>query len=101
MSNKRRKIDVPDSVNPIGHIDWCIKDNARNHRTSKYDLVHDKESPSPVLRRGQSFKIILKYTDRDFSKEWDRVVLTLKFGKNPSRRKGTLITVPVENESFT
>ncbi|CAL4062405.1 unnamed protein product [Meganyctiphanes norvegica] len=100
-SKRQKTDDKPDTINPIGYVDWCIKDNARKHRTIKYDLVHDKQSPTPVLRRGQSFKIIVNYTDRDFSREWDRVSLSLKFGNRPSRRKGTLIQLHVVNDNFT
>lgn len=93
--------DIPSSVNTISNVDRCIMENAANHRTIKYDLVDEQQPPSPVLRRGQSFKIIVNFTDRDFTREHDRVVLSLKFGPSPIRNKGTLITLPVVNDSFT
>jgi len=92
--------ETPSGLNKVERVHWYIKDNARNHNTLKYDLIHDKE-PKPVLRRGQAFYIACRMRERDFDVTKDRVVLNFKFGAKPSVQKGTMAVVPVKNEKFT
>ncbi|XP_050728969.1 hemocyte protein-glutamine gamma-glutamyltransferase-like [Eriocheir sinensis] len=87
-------------ANKVERVHWYIKPNAQNHKTIKYDLIHDKENPKPVLRRGQPFYLAVRFTE-NFDLEKDRVVLNFKFGHKPSVSKGTLGIVAVKNDKFT
>lgn len=90
----------PTSANKVDRLHWYIKDNAKTHRTIKYDLVHDTKDPKPVLRRGQAFYLAIRFHN-DFDIAKDRVVLNFKFGAKPAVQKGTMAVVTVENDKFT
>ncbi|KAK8383906.1 hypothetical protein O3P69_015979 [Scylla paramamosain] len=90
----------PTGANKVERVHWYIKDNARNHKTIKYDLVHDKEKPRPVLRRGQLFYLAIRFQE-NFDQAKDRVVLNFRFGHKPSVSKGTLGVVMVKNDKLT
>lgn len=62
-------------------------ENARNHHTDNFELVHF-DPPSAVLRRGQTFNIALRF-NRDYIDETDIVRLLFSFGPNPSAMRGT------------
>lgn len=63
------------------------KDNAKLHHTINYELVH-LEPATPVLRRGQSFHIALRF-NREYVDETDIVRLLFNFGPNPNVLRGT------------
>ncbi|XP_003491121.1 hemocyte protein-glutamine gamma-glutamyltransferase [Bombus impatiens] len=63
------------------------KENAKAHRTISYELVH-LEPATPVLRRGQSFYVALRF-NRDYVAETDIVRLLFSFGPNPNVLRGT------------
>ncbi|CAL4102899.1 unnamed protein product, partial [Meganyctiphanes norvegica] len=88
-------------INRVEHVQWYCKENAKDHHTSDYKLTVDKQSPQAVLRRGQSFGVGIKFKDRDFNIEQDRVLLNFEFGTQPSIQKGTLGVIQVENDNFT
>lgn len=64
----------------VDRVHWYIKDNAKNHNTIKYDLVHDNSEPRPVLRRGLTFYLAIRFQS-DYDVTRDRVILNFKFGK--------------------
>lgn len=90
----------PSGANKVDRVHWYIKQNAKNHKTAKYDLVHDTENPKPVLRRGQPFYLAVRFQE-NFDVAKDRVVLNFKFGHKPSVSKGTMGVVMVKNDKFT
>ncbi|XP_071540958.1 hemocyte protein-glutamine gamma-glutamyltransferase-like [Panulirus ornatus] len=98
--NEEEAEKPPTSANQVERVHWYIKDNAKNHNTIKFDHVHDKEDPKPVLRRGQTFYLAMRF-QKAFDSERDRIVLNFKFGSKPSVQKGTMNVVTVENEKFT
>lgn len=57
------------------------KENAVSHKTDKYELVHDEESPIAILRRGLSFTMAIRFTNRAFDKTKDYVRLLFNYGK--------------------
>ncbi|XP_033202581.1 hemocyte protein-glutamine gamma-glutamyltransferase [Bombus vancouverensis nearcticus] len=63
------------------------KENAKAHRTISYELVH-LEPATPVLRRGQSFHVALRF-NREYVAETDIVRLLFSFGPNPNVLRGT------------
>ncbi|XP_037801812.1 hemocyte protein-glutamine gamma-glutamyltransferase-like isoform X1 [Penaeus monodon] len=103
--NRRRRDEnesekPPSSANNVDRAHWYIKDNAKNHKTIKYDLVHDETDPKPVLRRGQTFYLALRFKE-NFDVKKDRVLLNFNFGHKPSVQKATKAVIPVQNDKFT
>ncbi|XP_018024988.1 hemocyte protein-glutamine gamma-glutamyltransferase [Hyalella azteca] len=88
-------------INRVDRIHFYIKDNATQHNTIKFDQVHDVNSPKPVLRRGQTFYLAIRFKERNIDFEQDRVILNFVFGPRPSVTKGTMAVIAVENRSFT
>nr|CAD7425375.1 unnamed protein product [Timema monikensis] len=78
-------------------------ENAKRHHTERYELIHEAENPSVILRRGQEFELLVKFRERGFDPSKDIVRLVFTFGKargnsrpplavsgaNPSPVKGT------------
>ncbi|XP_060814180.1 hemocyte protein-glutamine gamma-glutamyltransferase-like [Bombus pascuorum] len=63
------------------------KENAKAHHTISYEMVH-LEPATPVLRRGQSFHVALRF-NREYVAETDIVRLLFSFGPNPNVLRGT------------
>lgn len=55
-------------------------ENAKNHYTDRYEVVHN-EPPSPVLRRGQEFFLAIRFNSRGYRDEADIVHLVFNHGK--------------------
>lgn len=77
-------IPQPNVTNKPGPIEvvaceFYIKDNAKAHRTEDYDLLNEKD-PSPVLRRGQPFRMAIRF-NRPFNVDSDSVTVELTLGK--------------------
>lgn len=64
----------------VEHVDLHLLKNATSHRTNKYDLIRGN-SAIPVLRRGQTFTISIKFKQRAYEKNTDNVRLIFNFGK--------------------
>lgn len=73
------------------------KENARLHHTQDYDLV-EADSPTPVLRRGQPFKMSIRF-DRPFDIATDNVRISVSFGKNANELRGTKAVRTISNEN--
>lgn len=72
-------------------------DNAKEHRTNGYELVH-QEPPTPVLRRGQPFNLDISF-DRLFDESKDVIRLSFNFGRNPSAFRGTSRTYTITSKN--
>lgn len=57
------------------------KQNSENHKTDKFEIVHDEENPIPVLRRGLKFTMALRFDGRPYDRNIDFVRLLFNFGK--------------------
>lgn len=58
------------------------KENAELHRTDRFELVHD-EAPVPILRRGQTFTVAIRFAQgRNFQEGVDLVRVAFSFGKS-------------------
>lgn len=64
----------------IDTVEMYPRDNAREHRTERYELVRDNNS-STVLRRGQPFFMALRMKDRTFDPRRDVLRVSFHFGK--------------------
>lgn len=71
------------------------KENATAHHTCTFELVH-LEPPSPVLRRGQTFNVALRF-DREYAEDTDIVRLLFSFGDRPNSLRGTHAVNTVNN----
>lgn len=100
-NEKKDELDSALPGNKVDKVHWYIKDNAKLHHTIKFDQVHDKSHPKPVLRRGQTFYLAIRFKDRDFDLDVDRIILNFLFGPHPSITKDTKVAVPVQNKQFT
>lgn len=63
------------------------KENAKKHHTENFELVH-LDPPTPVLRRGQTFNVALRF-NREYIDDTDIVRLLFSFGPNPNVMRGT------------
>ena len=68
----------------IDTVEMYSRDNAREHRTDRYELIRDNNSmtPTTVLRRGQPFFMALRMKDRAFDPRRDSLRIVFNFGKN-------------------
>lgn len=62
--------------------------NATRHQTDRYEVVQF-ESPIPVIRRGQSFNVAVRFTERDFVLKSDNLKVVLNLGEKANTLKGT------------
>ena len=58
---------------------FYARDNARDHHTEQFELVHDS-TPTPVLRRGLPFFLAVRF-DRQFDSINDVIRLQFGFGE--------------------
>ncbi|RZC42409.1 hemocyte protein-glutamine gamma-glutamyltransferase [Asbolus verrucosus] len=65
------------------------RENAKPHKTDKFELIYDKEKPIPILRRGLKFTIAIRFVGRTFDEKKDFLRLIFNFGQNPNPIKGT------------
>lgn len=86
---------------PVEQIEWFPRDNAREHRTDRYEVVNNlpPNRAYPVLRRGQNFFLAIKLANRnnvDLSRQ--PVLLVFNFGSNPVIGKSTRVALTVTGE---
>lgn len=67
----------------IDTVEMYSRDNAKEHRTDRYEIVRDNNSKatSTVLRRGQPFFIALRMKDRAYDPRRDNLRISFSFGK--------------------
>lgn len=91
-------IEELSQVVKVTSIDFHIQENAVHHKTEKYDRIQgDKEGksvPSPVVRRGDNFKLTLNL-DRPFDEKTHDLRVGFRFGDDPKPTNGTEIEIPV------
>ncbi|XP_045470939.1 annulin [Harmonia axyridis] len=77
-------------------IDSCIEENGINHFTDKYEIMRRKIEPKLVVRRGQSFKLILRLS-RKYDHERDGIsfIFTADDEEKNSYGQKTLIATPL------
>lgn len=56
-------------------------ENAKQHKTERFELVHDEENPVAVLRRGISFTIAVRFANREYDDTKDSIKFIFNFGK--------------------
>ncbi|KAF5290675.1 hypothetical protein FQR65_LT01965 [Abscondita terminalis] len=76
-------------------VDLYPLENAGPHQTDKFELVHEDE-PTPVLRRGLIFNIMVRFRYRSLQKNQDVLRLIFEFGQRPMTTKGTKAFVRVD-----
>lgn len=63
--------------------------NAQRHHTDNFELVQLEKHPIPVIRRGQSFNVAVRFIERDFVLGKDTLKVMLSLGNKPNTIKGT------------
>lgn len=66
--------------NEIVKVDLLTDENAKSHRTSDYEIVHDPTNPSLVIRRGQAFYLLL-HLRQAYNGQRDKIRLEFKYGE--------------------
>ena len=74
------------------------KENAKKHHTENFELVN-LDPPTPVLRRGQTFNMALRF-NREYIDDTDIVRLLFSFGPNPNVMKGTRGISTLNRDSY-
>ncbi|KAH9407269.1 hypothetical protein TYRP_012819 [Tyrophagus putrescentiae] len=86
--------------NDVTSVDLFQRDNAKEHRTFKYDIL-DKNNPSLVIRRGDPFFMAIQLRSA-YDQDNNKIRLEFLFGTNPQLGKGTLVYLPITNsKDFT
>lgn len=70
----------PYDVLKIDTVEMYPRDNAKEHRTERYELLRDS-NPSTVLRRGQAFFMALRLKDRALDPRRDILRISFIFGR--------------------
>ena len=73
-------VAVPSDILKVDTVEMYSRDNAREHRTDRYELVKDNTF-SCILRRGQPFFMALRMKERGFDARRDNLRLSFNFGK--------------------
>ena len=60
-------------------VELYAKENASNHRTDRYELVSDQDTP--VLRRAQTFYMAVRAKKQQFDLRKDRIKVCFQFGE--------------------
>lgn len=63
-------------------------ENAKEHHTDRFEVVHKKD-PIPILRRGQTFFVAVRFKDRGYRDDYDNVRLVFSFGDKPNAVQGS------------
>lgn len=94
-------INIVSGQNDIINIDLFARENAKAHRTSAYEIVHNPVNPSLVIRRGDPFYLALRMRGL-YDASRDKIRLEFMYGPRPLLGKKTLIYLPVtSNREFT
>lgn len=56
-------------------------ENAKAHKTDKYELLLEENGSIPILRRGTPFTMMLKFTNGNYDENRDIIYLIFSFGK--------------------
>ncbi|CAG7834007.1 unnamed protein product [Allacma fusca] len=85
---------------PVEQIEWFPRDNAREHRTDRYEIINNvaTKRSSPVFRRGQTFFMALKLSSRKVDLAQQPLLVVLNFGSNPTIGKSTKVALTVTGE---
>ncbi|KAF5296194.1 hypothetical protein FQA39_LY12648 [Lamprigera yunnana] len=79
----------------VTSVDLHPVENARRHRTDKFEVVHD-DVPTTILRRGELFNVTVNLKNRNFERTKDVIRLIFDFGPRPLATKGTKALVRVD-----
>lgn len=64
----------------VDNVHMYPMENAVQHHTDFYEIVH-RDPATPVLRRGQSFYIAIRFKNRSFHENSDVLRLIFNYGK--------------------
>lgn len=73
-------LNIASAQNDIINIDLFARENAKAHRTSAYEIVHNPVNPSLVIRRGDPFYLALRMRGL-YDASRDKIRLEFMYGK--------------------
>ncbi|XP_011688934.1 PREDICTED: annulin-like [Wasmannia auropunctata] len=83
----------------IHNVDHCIKENGKNHRTSRYEMMTRQDDRARlVVRRGQEFYLHLSLSRNYNSTDYISIIFTLD-GVSPQRGSGTLVAIDMHDST--
>nr|CAH0113585.1 unnamed protein product [Daphnia galeata] len=91
------------SILAVDKVYFYAKNNATEHRTVRYELVH-RQPETAILRRGQPFTFIIRFADgKSFNPGKDILRLQFNLGPSPSIIKHTqgILNVQGDEEELT
>jgi len=88
-------IPLPEDILKVESSDFRPVENSKGHRTFEYELVNDAELPTPVYRRGQTFRLHVVLKERELEQSRDNMYLNFFFGPTPSVPKRTRVVLPI------
>lgn len=83
------------SLLTVDTVFFYPEENARRHQTERFEIVH-MDPPVPVIRRGQSFNVAIRFKERDLQPDRDSLNIIFKCGPQPHPLKGTKGIVQVQ-----
>lgn len=89
----------------VRSLDFCLERNGRDHHTDKFEMmhrdgIHGLES-TLVVRRGQTFKLILSFNRPFNSNDLISFIFTLADDPKPNNGHGTLIGTTLKLDPFS
>ena len=75
--------------NEVHSVDVFPRENAKAHRTSAYEIVHNPNNPALVLRRGDPFYLALQMR-RPYDPARDKIRLEFMYGECSDKRETRL-----------
>ncbi|CAL8135549.1 unnamed protein product [Orchesella dallaii] len=88
-----------EETGPVEIIEWFQRDNGREHRTDRYEMIQDFRRGNPVYRRGQNFFFAVRLASgRVLDLQRTPIFVTFNFGSNPSIGKNTRVCLTVTGD---
>lgn len=67
-------------------------ENAKLHHTDKFEVIH-RDDPTVILRRGQSFHLVIRFSGRSYDSDKDLVQFVFTYGKSNPLKNGSNLYV--------
>jgi hypothetical protein len=77
MTQSASKIE---ETGPVEQVEWFSRENAREHRTDRYEITQYWKKSYPVYRRGQPFFFAIRLASRSVDLARNPVFVTFNFG---------------------
>jgi hypothetical protein len=72
---------TPPLEGPVEQVEWFSRENAREHRTDRYEVVSNPKKLYPVYRRGQGFFMAVKMVTKSLDLSRQPLLVYFTFGE--------------------